>query len=222
MYHSKSKDGENFGEWVQGRAISRYSVNTDNAEYLKYGEWLHRSRKPKYFKGSRILIQEITGGNPPRISAAQYEGVLYHDPGIISCLNVSNLKTEFLLGLINSKLISWYNLKTSPKGKRTTFPKVLIGDIRKLPIIEASKELQTSITKLVKDISLMALKALKLEIAFVNFLQAELTTEKLSKKLQSWHDLTFGDFIKRINQSHKGRRRYAAEQAARNGMDGHI
>ena len=106
IYHSQTKANKDWGAWVQGRAISRYGVNTLNKEYLKYGDWLHRSRKPKYFIGARILIQEITGGNPPRISAAMYSDLLYHDPGIISCLNVSDYPTEYLLAIINSKLIS--------------------------------------------------------------------------------------------------------------------
>src|SRR5690606_4439420 len=57
IYHSKLSNGKGWGEWVQGRAISRYSVNTQDKEYLNYGDWLHRSRKPKYFNGKRILIQ---------------------------------------------------------------------------------------------------------------------------------------------------------------------
>ncbi|NOZ62372.1 MAG: N-6 DNA methylase [Calditrichaeota bacterium] len=133
IFHSNKKEDESFGLWVQGRAISRYYINIKNPEYLKYGSWLHRSRKKKYFQGERILVQEITGGNPARISATIFDQELYHDPGIISCLNISQCSTKYLLAIINSKLISWYNRINSPKGKRVTFPKILIGDIRKLP-----------------------------------------------------------------------------------------
>ena len=84
--------------------------------------------------GPRILIQEITGGHPPRIAACYCDFILYHDPGIISCLNISSFNIFFLLGIINSNLISWYHRSSSPKGTRNYFPKVLIGDIRNFPI----------------------------------------------------------------------------------------
>ena len=133
-FHSTKQLSEEYGIWIQGRAITRYNLFTEGCEYLRYGEWLHRPRKSKYFEGSRILIQEITGGHPPRIAACFCDVILYHDPGIISCLNVGNLHTNYLLGIINSKLLSWYHRYSSPKGIRHTFPKVLIGDIRSFPI----------------------------------------------------------------------------------------
>lgn len=139
-FHSREKLTEEYGVWIRGRNIARYSLSQENTEYLKYGPWLHRAREPKYFIGERILIQEITGGKPSRISACICKQILYHDPGIISCLNVSKLKIEYLLGVINSKLISWFHRNNSPKGLRKTFPKVLIGDIRNFPIKDIDLE----------------------------------------------------------------------------------
>ncbi len=136
LFHYKEKISEDCGLWIKGRKISRYyiSIDEDKEEYLKYGEWLHRPRKKKYFDGKRILIQEITGGHPPRISASYYESILYHDPGIISCLNIGEYHIFFILGIINSSFLSWYHRHNSPKGLRQTFPKVLINDIRNFPI----------------------------------------------------------------------------------------
>ena len=133
-FHSSKKLSKECGPWIQGRALSRYATDIKHNEYLRYGDWLHRPRLSKYFEGSRILIQEITGGNPSRVSACYVNSLLYHDPGIISCLNISNVDTRFLLGVVNSELISWYHRHCSPKGSRKAFPKILIGDIRDLPI----------------------------------------------------------------------------------------
>ncbi|HUN53995.1 MAG TPA: N-6 DNA methylase [Smithella sp.] len=142
-FHSDKSLSNEYGIWVQGRSITRYNLDTKGSEFLRYGQWLHRPRRPKYFVGERILIQEITGGHPPRISACFCDEILYHDPGIISCLNIGNLSTKFLLGIINSNFLSWFHRYSSPKGIRHTFPKVLIGDIRNFPIpkIEMSKTL---------------------------------------------------------------------------------
>jgi len=140
-FHASKKLSKEYGRWIQGKAISRYNLITDGYEYLHYGAWLHRPRKPKYFEGPRILIQEITGGHPPRISACFCDEILYHDPGIISCLNIGTPHINYILGMINSKFLSWFHRYSSPKGTRHTFPKVLIGDIRSFPIpkIELNK-----------------------------------------------------------------------------------
>jgi len=135
-FHSARKISKEYGMWIQGRAISRYYLTTKDAEYLRYGPWLHRPRQSKYFEGPRILIQEITGGHPPRIAGCYCDFVLYHDPGIISCLNASRFDIYFLLGIINSNFLSWYHRSSSPKGTRHAFPKVLIGDIRNFPMPE--------------------------------------------------------------------------------------
>jgi type I restriction-modification system DNA methylase subunit len=152
LFHSIEKKTDEYGPWIQGRSISRYSIEQNNKEYLKYGKWLHRPRKEKYFNNGRILIQEITGGNPPRITACFYSETLYHDPGIISCLNISNINTLVLLGVLNSRFLSWYHNFSSPKGARKTFPKVLIGDIRNFPIPVILPNHQEKMVSLVKKI----------------------------------------------------------------------
>jgi len=200
VYHSNQLLDENYGVWIQGRAINRYSLNITNNEYLNYGTWLHRARKFKYFFDDRILIQEITGGNPPRISAINYSGKLFHDPGIISCVNISSLNTKYLLALINSKLVSWYNIMTSPKGNRLTFPKILIGDIRKIPIIEAGTEKQIEIIEKVDILLSLNKDRQEQSQKFQRTIQRKFDLEVLPKKLQDWYALSYADFIKELSK----------------------
>jgi len=151
-FHSSTKIDKSYGIWVQGRAIKKYFIDLRKLEYLKYGNWLHRPRKAKYFNGERILIQEITGGKPARISATVIDLTIYHDPGIISCLNKTKTNIKYLIAILNSTLISWYHINSSPKGSRNTFPKVLISDIRNLPFRIAESKSQNQFTILVEKI----------------------------------------------------------------------
>lgn len=159
-FHSPEKIDDTYGKWIQGRLIKRYLTNFPSGEFLKYGKWLHRSRDKKYFRGNRILIQEITGGQPARISATFCKEILYHDPGIISCINISSIDTKYLLAIFNSKLISFYHSINSPKGNRNAFPKILIGDIRKLPIKKPTEAQERIVVGLVDKV-LMDLNNLK-------------------------------------------------------------
>lgn len=200
IYHSNQPLDKNYGVWIQGRAINRYSLNITSNEYLNYGPWLHRARKFKYFIDDRILIQEITGGNPPRISAINYSGKLFHDPGIISCLNVSDLDTRYLLTLINSKLLSWFNKMTSPKGNRLTFPKILIGDIRKLPVINISHEMQTVFIEKADSMLILNKELQMYSEKFLKTLQRKFSLEILPKKLLDWYQLSYAEFIKELTK----------------------
>jgi CII-binding regulator of phage lambda lysogenization HflD len=53
------------------------------------------------------------------------------------------------LGIINSKLISFYHLNTSPNAFKGTFPKMLLQDLRDLPIPEAATSKRNEIGKYV-------------------------------------------------------------------------
>ncbi|MBN2676333.1 MAG: diaminopimelate epimerase [Alphaproteobacteria bacterium] len=54
---------------------------------------------------------------------------------------------------INSRLYTWYHLKVHPKAKaKTSIPKILVGDIRQLPIPEISKEQQKEFVEIVDQI----------------------------------------------------------------------
>jgi len=203
IFHSREKINENYGIWIQGKSINRYDLNLKDLEYLNYGNWLHRPRKIKYFTNERILIQEITGGKPPRISATIYDDLLYHDPGIISCLNISKLNTKFLLILINSKLFSWYNIKNSPKGNRVTFPKILIGDIRNFPIIEILNSKQHSFVEIADKILSINKDFQQITQKFTTYFSSQYNLEKLSGKLEKWYELSFVDFIKELNKAIK-------------------
>jgi len=200
IYHSKERIEQEYGMWVQGRAINRYSINLEKHEYLKYGSWLHRPRKQKYFQNERILIQEITGGNPPRISATKYNDVLYHDPGIISCLNSSTYTIEYILAILNSKLLSWYHVVNSPKGKRTTFPKVLIGDIRKLPIKKANNSKQNIFSKKVNSILNQSQLLLSEKVKFFHTLYEEKPEFAETKKMANFEILSFDLFKKELKK----------------------
>jgi len=200
IYHANLKLDNSYGIWVQGRAINRYSINLDDHEFLKYGKWLHRPRKSKYFNKNRILIQEITGGKPPRISATIYDGILYHDPGIISCINISIFDIKYILAIINSKLISWYHVINSPKGKRTTFPKVLIGDIRNIPIKVVNSNFQNEISKKVNLLLLHSAEILKERSNFIATLKEEKKILKTTKHLSSFWCLSFDEFKKELKK----------------------
>ena len=133
-YHSKNKENETYGKWLFGKDISRYKQEW-SGEWLSYGPWLAAPREERFFIGSRLLFREVPGVGK-RIQATFVEERYYHGHSITPFKpdGGNNLSLLYLLGLSNSKLISWYGDLILPNFGKDTFPKLNPNDIKQLPI----------------------------------------------------------------------------------------
>lgn len=58
------------------------------------------------------------------------------------------LSVKYILGILNSKLLSFYHMNTSPKAKKGLFPKILVNDVRNLHIYDKENPLNSKIIDL--------------------------------------------------------------------------
>ena len=152
-YHATKKLGKEWKPEITGRDLGRYRVNVSGTRWVKYGHWLAAPRAPANFQGKRILVQEITGGQDKRIVAAYYENELYYSRDVIPIkLQSETLHPFYLLALVNSWLMSWFHQKCNPKAQKALFPKVLVSDLKKLPVRKSTSDEQKPIIKLVNQI----------------------------------------------------------------------
>ncbi len=129
-YHSFTfKKGYKKNLW--GEDVTRYSCKWNGQEYINYCDGIANPRKPKFFKGARILVREITN---PRIFACYTDEELYNDPSLLIVLSSNNYDIKVLLGILNSKLATFYHFNNSPKATKGGFPKILIEDLKLFPL----------------------------------------------------------------------------------------
>jgi hypothetical protein len=134
-YHSETKLGPGWKPEIVGRDLGRYSLVVSGNRWIKYGPWLAAARDATNFVGRRLLVQEITGGTDRRIVATYHDGELYHSRDVIPIkIDRDQPHSFYILGILNSRLMTWYHHKRSPKAKKELFPKLLVSDLRKLPI----------------------------------------------------------------------------------------
>jgi hypothetical protein len=135
-YHFDHKKDKNCGKWLAGEDIDRYQSSW-SGEWLSYGPWLGAPRDPRFFTGPRLLFREIPG-NERRIQATFVEKETYYHGHSITPFKLnegeSNVSILYLLGLSNSKLLSWYGGLVLPNFGKTVFPKLNPQDIKALPI----------------------------------------------------------------------------------------
>ena len=133
IFHSVIKHDDVHKPWLYGEDVTRYSVKWNGKEYVNYCDGIANPRDPKFFRGERILIREITN---PVIYAGYTNDELYNDPAVIVVLgNTGGALSLFsLLGILNSKLATFYHFNSSPKATKGTFPKILVYDINNFPL----------------------------------------------------------------------------------------
>ena len=126
-------------KWLWGEDVRRYEVNWNNKEYIDYCDGIANPRQPKYFKGKRLLIREITN---PSIYATITLDELYNDPAVLIVLdNDSDYALEVVLSILNSKLATFYHFNHSPKATKGAFPKILVLDLKEFPLPKYDKDI---------------------------------------------------------------------------------
>jgi len=134
-YHATRRKNKTYGKWLAGKDLSRYALEW-SGEWLSYGAWLAALRDPRFFEGSRLLFREIPGKGK-RIQATSVEQEVYYHGHSVTPFKLftdSKIDLRYLLGLVNSKLISWHGGLTLPNFGKDIFPKLNPQDISALPI----------------------------------------------------------------------------------------
>ncbi len=133
-YHANFKKDETYGKWLEGKNVSRYLITWKNT-WLSYGDWLAAPREKRFFKGERILFREIPGKDR-RIQASLTNEEYYYGHSIspFKPKDVNIGKTKYILGIVNSRLLSWYSGYILPNFGKDIFPKLNPNDLKDLPI----------------------------------------------------------------------------------------
>jgi len=114
--------------------VRRYSIDYGSLMYIRFDDTLAEPKPDRYFKGPRLLLRELIS-RQFRLQAVKSEKDFVTNKSMQSILETPNgLKLNYLLGIINSQLISWYFLRRSNIAQRDDFPKIVLRESRSLPI----------------------------------------------------------------------------------------
>ncbi len=149
IYHSSERIVETHKPILGGSEVNRYHIEWVGG-YVNYGEWLAEPRSPKWFSGERILLREVTAKG---IIQACYTNSDFVFSNSVDGLRIFDTKVSYkeLLGILNSKLLSFYHLNTSANAYKGAFPKILIKDILGFPIANLSEINKKKMENLVEN-----------------------------------------------------------------------
>jgi type I restriction-modification system DNA methylase subunit len=146
-YHATIQKNKTFRKELNGNDVSRYEVRWTKGSWISYGPWLAHPRQPHFFEGPRILVREITGSGLHNIHAAFTEDDYINYKTILNVKLQQKSRDEgyhdfYILGLLNSALLSWYFPRASNKVVTKTFPRISILDMKRFivpPVAFANK-----------------------------------------------------------------------------------
>lgn len=150
-YHTTKKLGADYYKYLDGKDVCRYHLGW-SGEYLKYGDNLAAPRNDfNLYSTQRILVRQIPAKPPYCIHACMVEVTYLNDRNSMNIINMEE-KPELLLGIINSRLISFWFIHKFGKLQRGIFPQFKVNELAIFPIVKDRALYKNQIVQLVKKI----------------------------------------------------------------------
>jgi len=123
--------------------VRRYVIQDGGEAFIRFDDTLAEPKPERYFVGPRLLLRELIS-RQLHLQASKAETDFVTNKFMQSILQGPNgPDLSFVLGVLNSRLMSWYFLHRSSIAQRDDFPKIVLKETRSLPI----PDLNTSIPK---------------------------------------------------------------------------
>ena len=150
-YHSREKIDSSYIKYFDGKDICRYYIGW-SGEFLKYGKNLASPRNNfELFSTKRILVRQIPSKPPYCIHACLIEETALNDRNSMNIINFKQ-SPEAILGVLNSRLISYWFIHKFGKMQRGVFPQFKINELASFPVPKTLKLYSDELIEFVNQI----------------------------------------------------------------------
>jgi len=148
--HASTRLNDSYMPELQGEELSRYFVEPNRTSYLEYSDRLASSRPIENFTGERLVLRRLLT-RKFRLQASYVNTSLITTDNILSVVPLKDdLNVLYALGILNSKIISWYYTGLSMVAQKDDFPQVHISALKSLPFPLAEKAQHDQVVNLVE------------------------------------------------------------------------
>ena len=157
IYHSDFPLDDGWRKYLDGIDVKRYEMGW-SGQYIKYGKNLAAPRDPALYQGKRLLIRQIPSKPPYSINGMFIDQDYINDRNsMIIKANHADYDIFYILGVLNSRLISYWFDKFFGKFQRKIFPQFKVNELAQFPIHVNNNPNLTS------EISTLVLKMIELK-----------------------------------------------------------
>ena len=181
VFHSLCKEAEDWFPYLEGKDVCRYGLGW-SGEYLKHGKHLREPRSDwNLFSTPRILVRQIPSQPPYSIHACYTTAVLLNDRNSMNIVNIQDAPL-YLLGVLNSRLMTFWFVHKFGKLQRGVFPQFKINELAQFPIATATEAQKKAVCQRVEKI--LAAKKLDLKADTTNL------DKEIDQLVYALYDLT--------------------------------
>lgn len=112
-----------------------------------------------------------------------------------------DIDAKFVLAILASKLVSYLYVNTSSIATKDDFRQTTLSEIRQLPIIIPVKDVRDKFATKADFLITLNKDLFIILDAFLKFVRNKYGIQTTGKKLQTWHELDFKDFVKELKKS---------------------
>ena len=195
IYNGYEKKDDSWIPYMRGKRIQRFTSMWDG-EYIKYGENLAAPRDSKIFFREKLFVRQ-TGDS---IIATLDNGNVSNDTLHIIFSKDENIDNRFLLGVLNSTLLSWYYQSVHPTEVGKPMAQVKKNFVEDLPIILGDDNTQNKIASLTIELLTKCQNRHDARKKFINYVQKAYEPKGISEKLEFFDSLSFKDFCSELKK----------------------
>jgi len=119
--------------------VYRYKINVQANQWVEFGDKMkERPKEFFWFEGKRILLRRLVNRRQRLMAALTSETFITNKNLYTILKRDDNIDIRMLLGVLNSKLISFLYIKQVTQAVKDDFPQVTIKDILSLPFPPAT------------------------------------------------------------------------------------
>ena len=133
IFHSDYKKSDEWIPFFMG-SCRRYTIEHRIEQYLHYGEHLVSYPELRFFHGQRLQVRRMISRQfrmQASITAGHYA---IDDSSYFGLQRVSEYDLAYILSILNSRLLSWFQVSGSAIALRDDYPKLTLAETRRLPI----------------------------------------------------------------------------------------
>lgn len=149
-FFAKEQVNSSYRKFLSGSDLQRYKINW-SGQFLSYGKHLAAPRNASIFEGIRILIARIPVKSRYTFRATLTEDNFVHEQSIEVITDLIG-NPKFLIGVLNSKVVSYYAIHRFDFLQRSTFPQMRLTQIKDFPIPDATESQQEDIAQVVEQL----------------------------------------------------------------------
>tara|TARA_R110002124_G_scaffold287287_1_gene472290 strand:- start:13111 stop:16746 length:3636 start_codon:yes stop_codon:yes gene_type:complete len=195
---ANEKVSEKYEKLLEAPDLFRYGYEWPGV-YINYDkEVLHRPRSEEIFLNNKILIQRVSS----QLICSLDEDKYYTFNSVNNLLaKKEDISLRFYLGILNSKLIDYFYRKNYSLDAKYTIT-VTKKNLDSIPLPEYNNEnsKHSALENRVEEIINLTNHLTEHTRKFLDLIQSKFDIEKLSRKLQSWHELAFNQFLKELKK----------------------